>query len=73
MKSKVEKHQYLLENGWWCHYNPDCWFETSKDNLRVEGSKMVGFRPEVEGTTLEEAYLLCSNLNQNNNEKNRRL
>jgi hypothetical protein len=42
----------------------NCWFESSKDNLRVEGSNMVGFRPEVEGITLEEAYLICSNLKQ---------
>lgn len=55
--NRKEKHQYLLENGWWCHYTPDCWFEKSKDNLHVDkNGKIVGFRPKEEGITLEEAY-----------------
>jgi len=59
--NKEEKHQYLLENGWWCHYHSDCWFEKSKDNTWVENGNIVGFRPEEEGTTLEEAYKLVTN------------
>ena len=55
--SKEEQTQFLLENGWWCHYNLDCWFEKSKDNLYVDNKgKIAGFRPKEEGISLEEAY-----------------
>jgi hypothetical protein len=51
------KKQYLLENGWWAQYHDDCWFESSKDEFWVNGKgEIVGFRPESEGITLEEAY-----------------
>ena len=55
--TREDKRQYLLENGWWACYHQDCWFEESKDTQYV-GNKgiMVGFRPEGEGITLEEAY-----------------
>ena len=43
---EIDKRQYLKENGWWAHYHDDCWFD----------GKLVGFRPESEGITLEEAY-----------------
>jgi|TARA_B100000780_G_scaffold272058_1_gene233731 hypothetical protein len=52
----VSKRQYLLENGWWAQYHKDCWFESSKDEFYVKDGKVVGFRPESEGITLEEAY-----------------
>ena len=53
----VDKRKYLLENGWWAQYHDDCWFESSKDVFRVNGKgEVVGFRPESEGITLEEAY-----------------
>lgn len=54
---KEKKRQYLLENGWWCHYNDNCWFESSKDALYVNGKGHIeGFRPKSEGISLEEAY-----------------
>jgi hypothetical protein len=56
MLTKKEKYQYLLENGWWCNYNDNCWFEESKDELYVEGGIIKGFRPESEGIDLEKAY-----------------
>ena len=52
----VDKKQYLLENGWWAQYHDDCWFESSKDVFWVnDKGEIVGFRPEREGITLEEA------------------
>tara|TARA_R110000822_G_scaffold43151_3_gene116754 strand:- start:484 stop:687 length:204 start_codon:yes stop_codon:yes gene_type:complete len=54
--TKKEKTTYLKINGWWSHYHNDCWFESSKDELEVKDGIMVGFRPENEGITLEEAY-----------------
>jgi hypothetical protein len=58
--TKKQKHQFLLENGWWCHYNPNCWFEIEKDTqyLNNEG-QLVGFRPIEEGITLEKAFKQC--------------
>jgi len=53
---EINKKQYLLENGWWSHYHPNCWFESSKDELSVKDGIVVGFKPESEGITLEEAY-----------------
>lgn len=51
------KRQYLKENGWWSHYHENCWFEKSKDNTYVnDEGKIVGFRPESDGISLEEAY-----------------
>ena len=59
--NRKEKHQFLLENGWWCHYHHNCWFESSKDTQYLdENGKMVGFRPEEEGLTLEEAFKQCT-------------
>ncbi len=53
----INKRQYLLENGWWAHYHDDCWFDGELDELDVdEKGFMVGFRPESEGITLEEAF-----------------
>ena len=53
----INKKQHLLENGWWSHYHPNCWFESSKDKLWVnDKGKIVGFRPKSEGITLEKAY-----------------
>ena len=54
---EINKRQYLLENGWWAHYHDDCWFDGELDELDVdEKGFMVGFRPESEGITLEEAF-----------------
>ena len=50
------KRQYLLHNGWWAHYHEDCWFESSLDKPYTKDGQIVGFRPESEGLTLEEAY-----------------
>ena len=53
----IDKKKYLLENGWWAQYHDDCWFESSKDEFWVNGKgEVVGFRPESEGITLEEAF-----------------
>jgi len=55
--NEVEKATYLKENGWWAHYHPNCWFKSSKDELWVnDEGDIVGFRPESEGITLEEAF-----------------
>lgn len=56
-----DKRKYLLENGWWAHYHDDCWFESSKDEYYVKDGIVVGFRPENEGITLEEAFKTLSN------------
>ena len=54
---EINKRQYLLENGWWAHYHDDCWFDGELDELDVNSDGLiVGFRPEEEGITLEEAY-----------------
>ena len=67
----VDKKQYLLENGWWAHYNNNCWFESSEDEFWVDNNfKIVGFRPKSEGITLEEAFI---KLKQNQNDESRRL
>ena len=54
---KINMKTKLLFNGWWGHYHPNCWFKSSEDTqyLNEEGV-LVGFRPEEEGLTLEEAY-----------------
>jgi hypothetical protein len=58
---EINKKQYLLENGWWAQYHDDCWFESSKDEFWVnDKGEIVGFRPESEGITLEEAYKIVS-------------
>ena len=58
--TKKEKHQFLLENGWWCNYNPNRWYETKKDTQYLnEKGEMVGFRPIEEGITLEKAFKEC--------------
>ena len=49
----------MLENGWWCNYNDNCWFEESKDELYIEDGTIKGFRPESEGIDLEKAYKQC--------------
>jgi len=55
--TRQEKYQYLLENGWWWRHNPECWYESSKDELYVnKDGLIVGFRPESECISLEEAY-----------------
>ena len=60
MLTRKEKHQYLLENGWWCHYNDNCWYESSKDELFVnEDGVIEGFKPESEGISLEKAFKKC--------------
>ena len=44
-------------NGWWSHYHMDCWFDGRLDKLDVDQDGLIiGFRPEDEGLTLEEAY-----------------
>tara|TARA_R110001592_G_scaffold161498_1_gene394134 strand:+ start:1326 stop:1505 length:180 start_codon:yes stop_codon:yes gene_type:complete len=53
---EVNKRKYLLENGWWAHYHDNCWFESSKDELYVKLGRIVGFKPQSEGITLEKAY-----------------
>ena len=61
--TRTEKETYLLINGWWAHYHRDCWFNGEEDELDVDSDGMIiGFRPEEEGITLEEAY---NKLNQN--------
>jgi hypothetical protein len=57
MSKIIKKHQYLLENGWWCHYTPNHWYEKSKDKpwVNIKGN-IVGFRPKSEGISLGEAY-----------------
>ena len=67
--TKKEKYQYLLENGWWCNYNDNCWFEESKDELYVEDGIIKGFRPESEGIDLEKAYKQCKKNNMKEIEK----
>ena len=63
---EINKKKYLLENGWWAQYHDDCWFESSKDEFWVNSKgEVVGFRPESEGITLEEAFI---ELNQNKDE-----
>ena len=69
MLTKKEKYQYLLENGWWCNYNDNCWFEESKDELYVEDGIIKGFRPEPEGIDLEKAYKQCKKNNMKEIEK----
>jgi len=69
MLTKKEKYQYLLENGWWCNYNDNCWFEESKDELYVEDGIIKGFRPESEGIDLEKAYKQCKKNNMKEIEK----
>jgi len=69
MLTKKEKYQYLLENGWWCNYNDNCWFEESKDELYVENGIIKGFRPESEGIDLEKAYKQCKKNNMKEIEK----
>ena len=57
MLTRTEKTTYLKMNGWWSHYHMDCWFDGSLDKLSVDGDGLIiGFRPEDEGLTLEEAY-----------------
>tara|TARA_R110001592_G_scaffold301508_1_gene572875 strand:+ start:829 stop:1023 length:195 start_codon:yes stop_codon:yes gene_type:complete len=54
---EINKKQYLKENGWWAHYHSNCWFDGKLDKLDVdEKGFVVGFRPENEGITLEEAF-----------------
>jgi len=55
--TRTEKETYLKMNGWWAHYHRDCWFDGELDELDVDSDGMIiGFRPEEEGITLEEAY-----------------
>ena len=54
--SREEKRQHLKENGWWAHFNDDCWFDSALDELYVENENIRGFRPKIEGLTLEEAF-----------------
>ena len=55
--TRTEKATYLKMNGWWAHYHMDCWFDGKLDKLSVnENGIIIGFRPESEGITLEEAY-----------------
>ena len=56
MVNRKEKIQYLKNNGWYAHYNNDCWFDNVGDKLYVEGGNVVGFRDKSEGLTLEEAF-----------------
>ena len=61
--TRTEKATYLKMNGWWAHYPMACWFDGKLDKLSVdENGIIIGFRPESEGITLEEAY---SKLKQN--------
>jgi len=54
----INKKKYLKENGWWAQYHDNCWFESSKDEFWVNSKgEVVGFRPESEGITLEEAFI----------------
>ena len=54
---EVNKIQYLKEKGWWAHYHDNCWFNGKLDELDVDDKGfVVGFKPESEGITLEEAY-----------------
>ena len=53
---KITMKTQLLFNGWWAHYHPDCWFKSSEDTQYLENGVLVGFRPEEEGLTMEEAY-----------------
>lgn len=53
---EIDKKQYLLNNGWWAQYHPDCWFESSKDSFYIKDGLVVGFRHESEGITLEKAF-----------------
>ena len=54
--SREYKRQYLKNNGWYAHYNDDCWFDNVGDKLYVEGGNIVGFRDKNAGLTLEEAF-----------------
>jgi len=65
LKNRQEKHQHLLENGWWCRFHNECWYESSKDELYVEKGIIVGFRPKSEGVGLEEAFKQCQSNIQN--------
>ena len=57
MLTKTEKTTYLKMNGWWSHYHMNCWFDGSLDKLKVDGDGLIiGFRPESEGLTLEDAF-----------------
>ena len=54
---KIIMKTQLLFNGWGAHYHPDCWFDSSKDDLSVNNKGMiVGFQPEEYGLTMKEAY-----------------
>jgi hypothetical protein len=58
--TKREKYNFLLENGWWCHYTPNCWFESSKDTQYLnDKGVLVGFRPKSEGIPLQQAFKIC--------------
>ena len=60
---EINKRKYLLENGWWAQYHDNCWFESSKDVFWVNSDgEVVGFRPESEGITLEEAFNQLKNI-----------
>jgi len=55
--NKIIMKTQLLFNGWSAHYNPDCWFDNSKDDLYVDNKGTIkGFQPEEEGVTMKEAY-----------------
>ena len=28
---KINMKTQLLFNGWWAHYNPNCWFKSTED------------------------------------------
>ena len=54
---KITMKTQLLFNGWGAHYYPDCWFDSSKDDLSVNNNGMiVGFQPKEYGLTMKEAY-----------------
>jgi len=54
---KIIMKTQLLFNGWGAHYHPNCWFDSSKDDLSVDSKGMIiGFQPEEYGLTMEEAY-----------------
>jgi hypothetical protein len=54
---KIIMKTQLLFNGWGAHYHPDCWFDSSKDDLSVnDKGVIVGFQPEEYGLTMKKAY-----------------
>ena len=54
---KIIMKTQLLLNGWGAHYHPDCWFDSSKDDLSVnDEGVIIGFQPEEYGLTMKEAY-----------------